>query len=108
MDAALLVGPGCGWSGFIATSAAVGAPFTLASGGETLRRTSQGACVYAGSTIRQSALRRFLELREQRRQDARVLIVGPAERLHVLLLRHLLLLPIAVEHGALAGLLERV
>ena len=46
MVVALLVGPGCGWSGFIATSAAVGAPFTLASGGETLRRTVQGAFVY--------------------------------------------------------------
>jgi len=45
-DAALLVGPGCGWSGFIATSAALGAPFTLASEGETLRRTAQGAFVY--------------------------------------------------------------
>jgi hypothetical protein len=44
--AALLVGPGCGWSGFIATSAALGAPFTLASEGETLRRTAQGAFVY--------------------------------------------------------------
>src|SRR5262249_34322140 len=37
------VGPGCGWSGFIATSAALGAPFTLASERETLRRTEQGA-----------------------------------------------------------------
>ena len=37
--AALLVGPGRGWSGFIATSAASGAPFTLASGGEPPRRT---------------------------------------------------------------------
>jgi len=46
LTVALLVGPGCGWSGFIATSAALGAPFTLASEGETLRRTVQGASAY--------------------------------------------------------------
>src|SRR5262245_45526011 len=46
MPDALLVEPGCGWSGFIATSAALGAPFTLASEGETLRRTVQGAFLF--------------------------------------------------------------